>query len=170
MQAVILILGSVSILTPLPSNKENGRTRNAKSLDQAWDFIRVNRVFDSDWMILAIWLTLAFSMFDRAKQAGWPRIFGICTSLFLKRKVTIFFFFSFLFFSIFGFIYLLNLYACKVWLQPTSEFLNSLPWQGLKAATKKQKYDKICEKKLSTPIEVCLNFHLLFPSRFWSYS
>lgn len=31
----------------------------------------------------------------------------------------------------------------------------SLPWQGLKAATKKQKYDKICEKKVSTPIEVC---------------
>lgn len=30
----------------------------------------------------------------------------------------------------------------------------SLPWQGLKAATKKQKYDKICQKKLSTPIEV----------------
>ncbi|KAJ8446509.1 hypothetical protein Cgig2_027471 [Carnegiea gigantea] len=29
----------------------------------------------------------------------------------------------------------------------------SLPWQGLKAATKKQKYDKICEKKLSTAIE-----------------
>ncbi|OWM84560.1 hypothetical protein CDL15_Pgr001000 [Punica granatum] len=29
----------------------------------------------------------------------------------------------------------------------------SLPWQGLKAATKKQKYDKICEKKLATPIE-----------------
>lgn len=34
----------------------------------------------------------------------------------------------------------------------------SLPWQGLKAATKKQKYDKICEKKLSTPIEVSRNF------------
>ncbi len=33
-------------------------------------------------------------------------------------------------------------------------FVYSLPWQGLKAATKKQKYDKICEKKLSTPIEV----------------
>ncbi|XP_062189035.1 casein kinase 1-like protein 3 isoform X2 [Phragmites australis] len=30
----------------------------------------------------------------------------------------------------------------------------SLPWQGLKAATKTQKYDKICEKKISTPIEV----------------
>jgi len=31
----------------------------------------------------------------------------------------------------------------------------SLPWQGLKAATKKEKYDNICEKKLSTTIEVC---------------
>jgi casein kinase 1 alpha len=30
----------------------------------------------------------------------------------------------------------------------------SLPWQGLKAATKKQKYEKISEKKMSTPIEV----------------
>lgn len=30
----------------------------------------------------------------------------------------------------------------------------SLPWQGLRAMTKKQKYDKISEKKLSTPIEV----------------
>lgn len=29
----------------------------------------------------------------------------------------------------------------------------SLPWQGLKAVTKKQKYDKISEKKMSTPIE-----------------
>ncbi|KAH9785327.1 Casein kinase 1-like protein 9 [Citrus sinensis] len=29
----------------------------------------------------------------------------------------------------------------------------SLPWQGLKAGTKKQKYDKISEKKVSTPIE-----------------
>ncbi|OQR71051.1 casein kinase I isoform alpha-like [Tropilaelaps mercedesae] len=29
----------------------------------------------------------------------------------------------------------------------------SLPWQGLKAATKKQKYEKISEKKMGTPIE-----------------
>ena len=29
----------------------------------------------------------------------------------------------------------------------------SLPWQGLKAATKKQKYEKISEKKMSTPVE-----------------
>lgn len=30
----------------------------------------------------------------------------------------------------------------------------SLPWQGLKAANKKQKYDKISEKKMKTPVEV----------------
>merc|ERR1712216_185583 len=30
----------------------------------------------------------------------------------------------------------------------------SLPWSGLKAATKKQKYEKIMEKKISTPIDV----------------
>lgn len=35
----------------------------------------------------------------------------------------------------------------------------SLPWQGLKGATKKQKYDKICEKKVATPIEVLCKFH-----------
>jgi serine/threonine protein kinase len=29
-----------------------------------------------------------------------------------------------------------------------------LPWQGLRAATKKEKYDKISDKKMSTPIEV----------------
>lgn len=35
----------------------------------------------------------------------------------------------------------------------------SLPWQGLKATTKKDKYDKIMEKKMSTPIEVlCKQF------------
>ncbi|KAH9819049.1 CK1/CK1/CK1-G protein kinase [Melampsora americana] len=34
-----------------------------------------------------------------------------------------------------------------------------LPWQGLKAATNKQKYEKIGEKKQSTPIkELCENF------------
>ncbi len=33
----------------------------------------------------------------------------------------------------------------------------SLPWQGLKAATKKQKYEKISEKKMATPIEVSLH-------------
>jgi hypothetical protein len=30
----------------------------------------------------------------------------------------------------------------------------SLPWQGLKADNKKDKYEKIADKKISTPIEV----------------
>jgi hypothetical protein len=42
----------------------------------------------------------------------------------------------------------------------------SLPWQGLRAGTKKQKYDKISEKKRLTPVEVlCKNF----PPEFTSY-
>ncbi|KAI6652214.1 Casein kinase I isoform epsilon [Oopsacas minuta] len=41
--------------------------------------------------------------------------------------------------------------------------LGSLPWQGLKAATKKQKYEKISEKKLSTAIEsLCKGFPFEF--------
>ena len=36
----------------------------------------------------------------------------------------------------------------------------SLPWQGMVAATKKQKYEKISEKKLSTPVGIVL---LLYP-------
>lgn len=40
----------------------------------------------------------------------------------------------------------------------TSFLFFSLPWQGLKAGTKKQKYDKISEKKMLTPIEVSLFF------------
>ncbi|XP_022758455.1 casein kinase 1-like protein 9 [Durio zibethinus] len=42
----------------------------------------------------------------------------------------------------------------------------SLPWQGLKAGTKRQKYDKISEKKVSTPIEVLCKS---YPSEFVSY-
>uniref|UniRef100_A0A7S0SA12 non-specific serine/threonine protein kinase n=1 Tax=Mantoniella antarctica TaxID=81844 RepID=A0A7S0SA12_9CHLO len=42
----------------------------------------------------------------------------------------------------------------------------SLPWQGLKAATKKQKYEKISEKKMSTPIEVLCKG---FPPEFVTY-
>ena len=35
----------------------------------------------------------------------------------------------------------------------------ALPWQGLKAATKKQKYDRIMEKKMTTPTEfLCRGF------------
>ncbi|XP_074316099.1 casein kinase 1-like protein 10 [Silene latifolia] len=42
----------------------------------------------------------------------------------------------------------------------------SLPWQGLNANTKKQKYDKISEKKMMTPIEVLCKS---YPSEFVSY-
>ncbi|XP_057781551.1 casein kinase 1-like protein 10 [Salvia miltiorrhiza] len=42
----------------------------------------------------------------------------------------------------------------------------SLPWQGLKAGTKKQKYDRISEKKMLTPIEVLCKS---YPSEFISY-
>ncbi|CAF3823729.1 unnamed protein product [Adineta steineri] len=42
----------------------------------------------------------------------------------------------------------------------------SLPWQGLKAATKRQKYERISEKKMSTPIEeLCKGF----PAEFTTY-
>ncbi|XP_057781504.1 casein kinase 1-like protein 10 isoform X2 [Salvia miltiorrhiza] len=42
----------------------------------------------------------------------------------------------------------------------------SLPWQGLKAGTKKQKYDRISEKKMLTPMEVLCKS---YPSEFLSY-
>ncbi|CAI9758991.1 unnamed protein product [Fraxinus pennsylvanica] len=45
----------------------------------------------------------------------------------------------------------------------------SLPWQGLKAATKKQKYDKICEKKLSIPIEVLCKSHPVELASYFHY-
>lgn len=35
----------------------------------------------------------------------------------------------------------------------------SLPWQGLKAPTKKQKYERISEKKIQTPIEQLCKGH-----------
>nr|CAD2204895.1 unnamed protein product [Meloidogyne enterolobii] len=45
----------------------------------------------------------------------------------------------------------------------------TLPWQGLKAATKKQKYDKISEKKMSTPVEeLCSGFPDAF-ARYLNY-
>ncbi|XP_020901253.1 casein kinase I [Exaiptasia diaphana] len=43
---------------------------------------------------------------------------------------------------------------------------NNLPWQGLKAQTKKQKYEKISEKKMSTPVEVLCKG---FPAEFAMY-
>mmetsp|Transcript_96495 Transcript_96495/g.177413 ORF Transcript_96495/g.177413 Transcript_96495/m.177413 type:complete len:322 (+) Transcript_96495:83-1048(+) len=42
----------------------------------------------------------------------------------------------------------------------------TLPWQGLTATGKKEKYEKIMEKKMSTPIEVLCKH---FPSEFVTY-
>jgi casein kinase 1 len=42
----------------------------------------------------------------------------------------------------------------------------SLPWQGLKANDKKEKYEKIMEKKMSTPVEVLCKH---FPCEFVTY-
>ncbi|PVH35587.1 hypothetical protein PAHAL_7G219200 [Panicum hallii] len=42
----------------------------------------------------------------------------------------------------------------------------SLPWQGLKAGTKKQKYDRISEKKMLTPVEVLCKS---YPTEFTAY-
>jgi hypothetical protein len=42
----------------------------------------------------------------------------------------------------------------------------NLPWQGLKAPTKKQKYEKISEKKVGTPVEVLAKS---FPNEFALY-
>jgi len=41
-----------------------------------------------------------------------------------------------------------------------------LPWQGLKANTKKEKYNKIAEKKMSTPVEILCKH---FPAEFATY-
>jgi len=43
---------------------------------------------------------------------------------------------------------------------------SSLPWQGLKANTKKEKYNKIAEKKLSTPVTLLCKH---FPNEFTTY-
>ncbi|XP_036595951.1 casein kinase I-like [Trichosurus vulpecula] len=43
---------------------------------------------------------------------------------------------------------------------------SSLPWQGIKAATKKQKYEKIIEKKMSIPVDVLCQG---FPAEFGIY-
>jgi len=43
----------------------------------------------------------------------------------------------------------------------------SLPWQGLKAISKKDKHEKIMEKKMSTPVEVLCKH---FPCEFVAYA
>lgn len=104
----------------------------------------------------------------RTKQERRSRVSGLCAYVFLTRKVNLikkkkksllFFlpflimhdlstgapFFSFFFFSM---LHILTYFSLLLYF--------SLPWQGLKAGTKKQKYDKISERKMLTPVEVLL--------------
>ena len=50
--------------------------------------------------------------------------------------------------------HLLNISFCGHFKQINYYFQGTLPWQGLRAATKQQKYERISEKKMSTPIDV----------------
>lgn len=75
----------------------------------------------------------------RTKQEGWFGISWICTDVLPKREVK---------FAAISFLTIVLFSLCM-----TSSYC-SLPWQGLKAGTKKQKYEKISEKKVSTTIEV----------------
>lgn len=81
----------------------------------------------------------------RTKSKGWFGIAGLCSNVLLKRKVNV---------SPSRFSYMFGLlllsWQSYIMLSKTC----SLPWQGLKAGTKKQKYEKISEKKVSTSIEV----------------
>jgi hypothetical protein len=89
--------------------------------------------------------------FSRAKPQGWFRISWICSYVFLKGKVN-------------NPVpqYYLTSPLLYIWFccDPTPCGY-SLPWQGLKAGTKKQKYEKISEKKVSTSIEVCRCFMIM---------
>lgn len=84
----------------------------------------------------------------RTKPQGWFRITWICSYVFFKGEVNIFVLSS----------VILLLWNIKYGVV-TCHFY-SLPWQGLKAGTKKQKYEKISEKKVSTSIEVRLSMSL----------
>ncbi|KAI8874709.1 hypothetical protein K501DRAFT_162195, partial [Backusella circina FSU 941] len=44
-------------------------------------------------------------------------------------------------------------------------YCGSLPWQGLRAKTKKQKYDMISDRKIATPLEkLCKEMPSEFPA------
>lgn len=55
-------------------------------------------------------------------------------------------------------VYLSNILCFFLKFVTSLPFSLSLPWQGLRAGTKKQKYEKISEKKVATSIEVSPSF------------
>jgi hypothetical protein len=87
--------------------------------------------------------------FNRAKSQGWFRVTWICSYVFLKRKVI----------SLSLLLLVISFFNCLLFL---IWYFFSLPWQGLKAGTKKQKYERISEKKVSTSIEVWLSDTTVF--------
>jgi len=91
----------------------------------------------------------------RTKPPGWFGVTGICAFVLPQRKVWHSYLLIWLPEANFAFTYW-EQHKYMFWSLRYLIFVFSLPWQNLKAATKKQKYDKICEKKVSTPIEVSI--------------
>ncbi len=90
-------------------------------------------------------------MFLRTEQKGWLGVSGLCAYVLLAGQVSVlqvlfFWFQSKMLVLLWWWMFFLKYF--------TAVGCASLPWQGLKAGTKKQKYEKISEKKMSTPIEV----------------
>lgn len=124
----------------------------------AWILTLALVCVSSRFFIDLVWWVVKFHLIDtsafwwlvhRAKSKRWFRISWLCFDVLLERKViiTIYLYFG----SCQHYVLLFDL--C---------FLCSLPWQGLKAGTKKQKYEKISEKKVSTSIEVSWIIIILF--------
>lgn len=115
-------------------------------------------------------VTIRQIFFSRAKQKRWSGIAWLCAHVFLKGKVEhideILLFFP-VFLPVWLRVFLqLNFFLICLTYPIMWSVLLSLPWQGLKAGTKKQKYDKISEKKMLTTIEVLCKS---YPSEFTSY-
>ena len=96
-------------------------------------------------LVILEFFWLLFFLLPRAKPEGWFRISWICSYVFFKRKVWVLHCHS---------LQSSHLTYPLIFLIPVFSSSSSLPWQGLKAGTKKQKYEKISEKKVSTSIEV----------------
>lgn len=110
----------------------NNYTRNRAYIEK-WR--KMNELF----LVLFHSASLFCFLLCRTKSQGWFRITWICSYVFFKGEVNIFLL------SSNSFIVKCGVITCH---------LCSLPWQGLKAGTKKQKYEKISEKKVNTSIEV----------------
>ena len=85
---------------------------------------------------------------SRTKPKGWSRVSWLYPYVFPQRKVS-------LCYTPHSTSFLVLFHCDDTW----KYLVFSLPWQGLKAGNKKQKYERISEKKVSTSIEVKILFH-----------